>query len=92
MTETPVIEINDLHKAYGNLEVIKGVSIAANRGDVVSVQSESGEVLGCGIIAYDWRDAEKIAGCQSSEIETILGFAGRGAMIHRDNLVMKIDA
>ena len=30
-----VIEIRDLHKAYGSLEVLKGVSISARRGDVV---------------------------------------------------------
>ncbi|WP_293451134.1 ATP-binding cassette domain-containing protein [Planktotalea sp.] len=37
-----VIELRDLHKAYGNLEVIKGVSIAAKRGDVVSLIGSSG--------------------------------------------------
>ncbi|MFN0113452.1 MAG: ABC transporter ATP-binding protein [Paracoccaceae bacterium] len=38
----PVIEIRDLHKAYGSLEVIKGVSIAALRGQVVSLIGSSG--------------------------------------------------
>lgn len=37
-----VIEIRNLHKAYGTLEVIKGVSIAAKRGDVVSLIGSSG--------------------------------------------------
>jgi len=37
-----VIELRDLHKAYGDLEVIKGVSIAAKRGDVVSLIGSSG--------------------------------------------------
>ena len=40
--DTPVIEIRDLHKAYGALEVIKGVSIAASRGHVVSLIGSSG--------------------------------------------------
>lgn len=39
---TPVIEIRGLHKAYGNLEVLKGVDIRANRGDVVSLIGSSG--------------------------------------------------
>ncbi|WP_278920851.1 MULTISPECIES: ABC transporter ATP-binding protein [Pseudophaeobacter] len=39
---TPVLEIRDLHKSYGELEVIKGVSITANRGDVVSLIGSSG--------------------------------------------------
>ena len=37
-----VIEIRDLHKAYGSLEVLKGVSISARRGDVVSLIGSSG--------------------------------------------------
>lgn len=42
MTLAPVIEIRDLHKAYGQLEVLKGVSIAAHRGQVVSLIGSSG--------------------------------------------------
>ncbi len=41
-TSDTVIELRDLHKAYGELEVIKGVSIAAKRGDVVSLIGSSG--------------------------------------------------
>ena len=41
-TETPVIEIRDLHKAYGNLEVLKGVDLVAPRGHVVSLIGSSG--------------------------------------------------
>ena len=39
---TPVIEIHNLHKAYGTLEVIKGVDITAHRGDVISLIGSSG--------------------------------------------------
>lgn len=42
MTNTPVIEIRDLHKSYGALEVLKGVSLKAHRGDVVSLIGSSG--------------------------------------------------
>jgi polar amino acid transport system ATP-binding protein len=38
----PVIEIRDLHKAYGALEVLKGVSVTASRGNVVSLIGSSG--------------------------------------------------
>ena len=41
-TQTPVLEIRDLHKSYGELEVIKGVNITAHRGDVVSLIGSSG--------------------------------------------------
>lgn len=42
MPATPVIEIRDLHKAYGALEVLKGVSLNAQKGDVVSLIGSSG--------------------------------------------------
>jgi len=42
LSDQPVIEIRNLHKAYGALEVLKGVDIAAKRGDVVSLIGSSG--------------------------------------------------
>ena len=42
MSTVPVIEINELHKAYGSLEVLKGVSITAHPGDVVALIGSSG--------------------------------------------------
>ena len=41
MTE-PVIEIRNLHKAYGALEVLKGVDITAPQGHVISLIGSSG--------------------------------------------------
>ena len=38
----PVVEIRDLHKSYGQLEVLKGVDITARKGDVVSLIGSSG--------------------------------------------------
>jgi polar amino acid transport system ATP-binding protein len=40
--DTPVIEIHGLHKAYGSLEVLKGVDLTAPRGHVVSLIGSSG--------------------------------------------------
>lgn len=37
-----VIKIDNLHKAYGDLEVLKGVSLAARAGDVISLIGSSG--------------------------------------------------
>ena len=39
---TPVIEVRDLHKSFGNLEVLKGVDICARKGDVVALIGSSG--------------------------------------------------
>lgn len=58
MSDTPpVIDIRNLHKAYGALEVIKGVDIAAHRGDVVSLIGSSGSgkstILRCANLLED---------------------------------------
>lgn len=58
------------------------------RGDVVSIVNLQGKELGCGIVSYDAADAKRILGCHSEEIGTLLGFAARAAMVHRDNLVL----
>ena len=44
MTDTtpPVIEIKDLHKSFGSLEVLKGVAMRAERGHVISLIGSSG--------------------------------------------------
>ncbi|WP_298915181.1 amino acid ABC transporter ATP-binding protein [uncultured Roseobacter sp.] len=41
-TQPPVIEIKNLHKAYGQLEVLKGVSVTAPKGHVISLIGSSG--------------------------------------------------
>ena len=38
----PAVEVVDLHKSFGHLEVLKGVSLAANAGEVVSMIGSSG--------------------------------------------------
>ncbi|XYK79038.1 MAG: ABC transporter ATP-binding protein [Labrenzia sp.] len=39
---TPVIEARDIHKSFGSLEVLKGISLKANAGDVISILGASG--------------------------------------------------
>ena len=38
----PVIEIKNLHKSFGNLNVLNGVSLSAGRGEVISLIGSSG--------------------------------------------------
>ena len=58
------------------------------RGDPVAVLSPAGEVLGKGLVRYPAIEARASAGHRSGEIEAILGYAGRAALIHRDDLVI----
>ena len=59
---TPVIDIKGLHKAYGALEVIKGVDISAHRGDVISLIGSSGSgkstILRCANLLEDSQQGE----------------------------------
>ncbi|MFZ2288146.1 MAG: ABC transporter ATP-binding protein [Halopseudomonas yangmingensis] len=38
----PALEVRDLHKRYGDLEVLKGVDLLARDGDVISILGSSG--------------------------------------------------
>ncbi|PYE84856.1 ABC transporter ATP-binding protein [Pseudoroseicyclus aestuarii] len=42
MTDQPAIQVEDLHKRFGTVEVLKGVSLTARPGDVVAVIGGSG--------------------------------------------------
>ncbi|MEX2499006.1 MAG: glutamate 5-kinase [Wenzhouxiangellaceae bacterium] len=57
------------------------------RGDLVELRAKSG-AIGQGLCGYDALEAARILGRQSSEFDTLLGYAGRGPMVHRDDLVL----
>ena len=42
MSDSAIIRVENLHKSYGPLEVIKGVSLTANEHDVISFIGASG--------------------------------------------------
>ena len=67
---------------------MRSVDGAFERGDAVVVRSLGGLEIARGLIAYEADEARRIMGRRSSEIETVLGYAGRAAMIHRDDLVV----
>jgi glutamate 5-kinase len=58
------------------------------RGDAVVIRGPDGVEVGRGLVAYDADDAAKIRGRASADIVSILGFGGRAAMVHRDDLVI----
>lgn len=68
---------------------VKEVQGRFQRGDAVRIVGPSGEEIGRGLVAYDHDDAQRILGRNSREIEAILGFAGRAAMIHRDDMAIR---
>jgi ABC-type histidine transport system ATPase subunit len=41
-TATPALTVDKMHKSFGQLEVLRGVSLTANDGDVISILGSSG--------------------------------------------------
>jgi glutamate 5-kinase len=58
------------------------------RGDTVRVVDPDGKEIARGLVNYDSVDISRLKGCQSSEIEKILGFAYGDEVIHRNNMVL----
>ena len=58
------------------------------RGDPVTIRSASGASLGLGLTRYTSDEAGLIMGRRSDEIEAVLGYKGRAALIHRDDMVL----
>ncbi|MDO6964573.1 glutamate 5-kinase [Rhizobium alvei] len=67
---------------------VRSVSGEFARGDTVAILSLEGREIARGLVGYDASEARQIVGKKSSEIEAVLGYAGRAAMVHRDDLVM----
>lgn len=58
------------------------------RGDPVEIAGPNNEVLAQGLTRYTSDEATCIAGHRSAEIEALLGYPGRAALVHRDDLAM----
>ncbi|WP_308124492.1 glutamate 5-kinase [Maritalea mobilis] len=67
---------------------VTDVSGDFQRGDPVRMEGPDGAALGLGLSRYTAREARAIAGRRSDEIEAILGYPARAALVHRDDMVL----
>ncbi|MCP8896920.1 glutamate 5-kinase [Shinella daejeonensis] len=67
---------------------VRSVSGFFSRGDTISIVGVAGREIARGLAGYDADEARLIVGRKSAEIAAILGYVGRAAMVHRDDLVM----
>ncbi len=67
------------------------VSGQFDRGEAVVIRDESGCEIGRGLIGYSAEETAQIAGRNSMEIVSVLGYAGRAALIHRDDMALLRD-
>lgn len=65
---------------------VTAVTGAFGRGDPVAILGPGGEALAKGLVRYTAAEARAIAGRRSGDIEAVLGYAGRGPMVHRDDM------
>ncbi|WP_425046376.1 glutamate 5-kinase [Primorskyibacter sp. S87] len=67
---------------------VTGVAGEFGRGDPVAIVTPDGRKLGQGLSRYTAYEADAIKGRNSSEIEPTLGYPGRAALIHRDDMAL----
>lgn len=89
----------DIHVDEGAIGALKrgksllpaGVTLVKGtfgRGDPVAIRSADGSQIGVGLTRYTSEEATLILGRRSGEIESMLGYPGRAALIHRDDMVL----
>lgn len=65
-----------------------GVSGRFQRGDAVAIADGSDHTIGHGLVRYTAEESRLIMGRKSQEIEAILGYPARAALIHRDDMAL----
>ena len=58
------------------------------RGDPVQIVGPDGAGLGLGLTRYTADETQAIKGQRSDQIEAILGYSGRAALVHRDDMAI----
>ena len=77
--------------ALGKSLLPAGVTLVSGvfqRGDPVTLEGPDGARLGLGLCRYTAAEARAIAGHRSDEIGAILGYPGRAALVHRDDMAL----
>ncbi len=63
-----------------------------DKGDLVAIATTKGVTIARGLTRYSAADIKRIAGHNSGEIETILGYRDHDEVIHADDLVLDMAA
>jgi len=85
------VDAGRAHAQVGKSLLAAGVTAVAERferGDAVDVIGPDGATIARGVSAYSSEDATRLIGQKSDAFEAILGFRGRPALIHVDDMVL----
>ena len=58
------------------------------RGDPVNIYDSNSINIGIGFVRYTATEARRIIGARLVEVEKILGYPSREALIHRDDMAL----
>lgn len=67
---------------------VRAVEGSFDKGELISIVSKSGDVIGKGMTNFSDLEIEIIKGLKTSEIKSKLGYLTTNEAIHRDNLVL----
>ncbi len=67
---------------------VRAIAGTFKRGDAVTIRADDGAEIGRGLVAYDAPEARAIVGLRTEDIAARLGYEGRAAMIHRDDMAL----
>ncbi|MEO0818068.1 MAG: glutamate 5-kinase [Pseudomonadota bacterium] len=67
---------------------VTGIFGSFERGAAVEIAHPQGSVIAKGVTAYSARDILAIKGLQSDAVRETLGYRGRPAVVHRDDIVL----
>ena len=67
---------------------VRSVSGQFGRGDPVEIVGPNEQAIGMGLARYTQVETTRIRGRKSAEIESILGYPARAALVHRDDMTM----
>jgi glutamate 5-kinase len=67
---------------------VRGVTGRFGRGEPVAIRGPGRVMIGLGLVRYTSEEARAIAGRRSGDIAGVLGYPGRAALIHRDDMVL----
>ncbi len=58
------------------------------RGDIIKIEDQSGQLVACGLAAYASVDVNKIKGRKSGDVQALLGHYYGMEVVHRNNLAL----
>ena len=67
---------------------ITAVTGKFDRGDIIKIEDDDGQLIACGLASYSSDDVSMIKGRKSGEVQTLLGHYYGMEVVHRNNMTL----